>query len=532
MSTWSIKKKFMILLASLGALCLTNVISMIEISKTGYFTYLERQHLVGVETIRLSLERIKASNPDNNEFISFLDTNNPDSRQQGVKQGIRFAELQANLCLDAVNPVEVLLFNILGFGKAIEICKLDILAAQSALEVVDRAQNEGVSALQFLDDISPFIKKIETNTTEFAILIPEIRSFMVSLILSITVIASIILLVCFAVVLRSVRVELTELKDDIKKVELHNDLIHESAIIRPNEIGEVSASFNQLIEKFASIIREIKLGNLDLNAESDHLQSMVSQLFQSTESQFCLTEEVTRIVAEFVQSIDSISDNVEKVVSESGQIDLKAHEGRNTIETSLQDLGVLESRISEAATHVNELANSSGQVGNALNVISQIAEQTNLLALNAAIEAARAGEHGRGFAVVADEVRTLATRTQASTQEITTIIDNFKAGSDAAVSSMQKSQEQTVKTANTAKLAEQSLSDIVDLSVNIKGYADQVSKSVQEQFSSVNKINESFETLITTSERVKGIANETNSSTEVLNLNVSKMKVLVSEFKV
>jgi methyl-accepting chemotaxis protein len=178
------------------------------------------------------------------------------------------------------------------------------------------------------------------------------------------------------------------------------------------------------------------------------------------------------------------------------------------------------------------LKNESESIGTVIDVIRGIAEQTNLLALNAAIEAARAGEQGRGFAVVADEVRTLASRTQQSTQDIQEMVERLQAGAEQAVSVMSNSQVQAKGSVDQAAEADESLHVITDMVSHINDMNTQIASAAEEQSAVAEEINKNINTISEVSVRTAQGANETAAASESMTSLASQLQAVVRRFKV
>ncbi|MFJ3051390.1 MULTISPECIES: methyl-accepting chemotaxis protein [Pseudomonas] len=202
-----------------------------------------------------------------------------------------------------------------------------------------------------------------------------------------------------------------------------------------------------------------------------------------------MTDMVATAVNEMGSTVQEIARNAEQAASASQQARDEAGEARRVVGGSLQVGQRMSGEIGEAAGAVGELAGQVASIDQVLAVIRGVSEQTNLLALNAAIEAARAGELGRGFAVVADEVRTLASRTQGSTDEILTIIQRLKGGAEAAVRSMQSSQQTTGQSLAASEQAGASLGAIADQVERISDINHQVATATEEQSAVTEEIN-------------------------------------------
>jgi len=532
MLEWNIKKKVTILLVSLVTLIIINIISMFEIAKTGYFTHLEREHFIGVESIQLNLERITAHPENVNDIQGYISTEDNDFRKLGILQGIDITNMQAQSCLDAINFAEDILFRVLGFGEAIDVCLEAIETNKQMKELALAVQAKKISSTDYLSQVkAPFIK-LNHHSERFSVLIPEIRNFMVTLIVSMTIVLSIGLITAFILTLKSIQNNLKMLRQDIREVEKNNQLGHIVRITSTDEIGDVGSSFKNLLTKFKDIIVKISTSNQSLLSESDKLKQLAEQSNLSVSEQFEMTNQVSTAIEQMTVAIDEVAANINQVASNVNNVNQSAEKGQEVVTSAIVKLKDLVTEVSSASTVVNELAESGEKVSQVLEVITQIAEQTNLLALNAAIEAARAGEHGRGFAVVSDEVRTLANRTQQSTQEIGEIITQLRTGSENAVSAMDKSKKQAEDTMVTANGAGESLNEITVLSKQITEYTEQVATSAEDQTKVLKDINDNVSILGESSDKAKSIAEKTHESSLILSDNVSTMTEAVRVFKV
>ncbi|WP_438864644.1 methyl-accepting chemotaxis protein [Neptunicella sp.] len=255
-----------------------------------------------------------------------------------------------------------------------------------------------------------------------------------------------------------------------------------------DEIGELVKWFNQFMEKLQGVVRDIVNTTLPLSKLAQDLNHLTEETNQIIDVQRHSADSAKRAVDDMSHSVSAVAESAAEASSAANDASGAAKDGQNVVDSTVRSIQDLANNVKETGDVIQKLESDSNQVGVVLDVIKGIAEQTNLLALNAAIEAARAGEQGRGFAVVADEVRTLASRTQKSTEEIQTTIEQLQSAARHAVSAMDKGIERAEQSVQTANKAGSSLSVITDTISRISQMNDQIARSTEEQQSVSNTI--------------------------------------------
>ena len=257
-----------------------------------------------------------------------------------------------------------------------------------------------------------------------------------------------------------------------------------------DELSALAHHFNAFTAKLRLVIQQSldSAGQLDVAARD--LGQVAGQAQQHSEQQSQQMELVATAINEVTYGVQDVAKNAENASSEVQTAEDQALHGQQNIESSLRQINELSSTIDQAVTVIQALAQESTQIGSVLEVIRSIAEQTNLLALNAAIEAARAGEQGRGFAVVADEVRLLAQRTQKSTAEIQTMIERLQGNSEAAVKVINESSKASQLTIEQASQAGASLAQIASGLRNLSGLNASIASATLQQSHVVEDINQ------------------------------------------
>jgi methyl-accepting chemotaxis protein len=243
-------------------------------------------------------------------------------------------------------------------------------------------------------------------------------------------------------------------------------------------------------------------------------------------------EQVATAMNEMTATVQEVAQNATEAAQSTGHADSETASGSNLMKQNSDSIHRLAQRIEEATVTINKLGDDTQGVDEVVGVINGIAEQTNLLALNAAIEAARAGEQGRGFAVVADEVRTLASRTQQSTVEIRTMLDHLKAGAADAVQVMEEGHKQAQESVESANAATSSLAAISQAVAIINDMNTQIATASEEQSAVAEEMNRSIVQISTEAENSAHSARETGSAAQEVNELAGTLQNLVAKFKV
>lgn len=299
-----------------------------------------------------------------------------------------------------------------------------------------------------------------------------------------------------------------------------------------DEIAALGRAFNGFVVKIQSLVSQIAKESESLNTSISAISSLSSRVSDRVQVQSDEVESVVSSIVQVNEAADSISSNAQNCSDASRSASEDGASARQVVQQAVTSVKGLASDIDASSSVINQLNTEVANIVSVLSVIRDIAEQTNLLALNAAIEAARAGEQGRGFAVVADEVRTLASRTQNSTNEIQTMIDSLKKGADDAVSSMNRSKEGGESTVNYAQAAGQALDRISSAIDELNAMNEQIATAAEEQRAVVNSATSSARNVQDVVEESRVAAGENLDYTNSMSESVGRLSQLVGQFKV
>nr|WP_312377221.1 methyl-accepting chemotaxis protein [Pseudomonas oryzihabitans] len=298
-----------------------------------------------------------------------------------------------------------------------------------------------------------------------------------------------------------------------------------------DELGQLLAAFGQMQDKLRGMIQGIKQGTDQLVAASHSISANSQQLSAAAQEQSSAASSMAATVEELTVSINHVSDNAGEAHDLSSQSGQLAQDGGQTIQASVDSMRSIAGTVQSSATRIGELGEHSERVSSIVSVIKGIADQTNLLALNAAIEAARAGEQGRGFAVVADEVRQLAQRTTNSTQEIAAMIEKIQAATQAAMSDMEVGVRQVNGGVDLANQAGEAVVSINTSSDKVVRVVNQISLALREQTAASHDVARTVERLAQMAQQNSEAIGETVQTAVSLDALANDLNRQISQFR-
>jgi methyl-accepting chemotaxis protein len=336
-------------------------------------------------------------------------------------------------------------------------------------------------------------------------------------------------LACLSIgILRPIR----ELASTMSQAAKENDLTIRMTIKSQDEIGETSQAFNTMLEKFQASIGQVGGSSTRIAEASKDMSAITLHTTQAIQEQKSQTEQLATAMNQMTDTVQEVAKNTAEAANGAAQAITESDAGRKVVNRTTETINSLSKSISRASSAIQKVEGDTKNVGTVLEVIRSIAEQTNLLALNAAIEAARAGEQGRGFAVVADEVRILASRTQGATQEIQQMIESLQTGTQEAVKLMtessefsQKGVEQTLKAGDALVGIVNAVSTINDMNIQIAGAAEEQGAVAEEIHRNVSSISEVANQTTDNAEQTAQASGDLARLADDLNTLVTQFKV-------
>jgi len=310
------------------------------------------------------------------------------------------------------------------------------------------------------------------------------------------------------------------------------DLTRRLKVAGKTEMAWIAASFNTFAGKMQKAIQEIATVGGKLNEESRTLTAITDETRKNVHAQHEETDQVATAVTEMASSAHEVAQNASQASDAARETDIEAKAGDRVLDEVKASIEMLAADVENASTVIHELHTDSENIGSVLDVIRGIADQTNLLALNAAIEAARAGEQGRGFAVVADEVRTLASRTQESTHEIQQMIERLQLAAQNAVGVMDASRSEAVKTVDKANNAEQAMARITAMVETITDMNTQIAAAAEEQGAVSEEINRNVVNISELAAKTADSSQETADTSQELAGLAVELSNVTGQFKV
>ncbi|KPZ70098.1 Methyl-accepting chemotaxis protein PctC [Shewanella sp. P1-14-1] len=378
-----------------------------------------------------------------------------------------------------------------------------------------------------------YIDDIEASITEYRQYTQEKMNEQVGMFLLLAIILALVtgMIVVFAShKMVSPIQNMAESLNDIAKGE--GDLTKRLTVSGKDEIAQLGLAFNLFVEKLQAIITEVSGATDEVKGAAKTINDQTVTISNQLYSHNSEVDQIVTAITEMSATANDVAQNTNSVAEATDDASDYVLKAQECVDISLNEVSQLMNQIDSAADNISSLSEQSKKINSVLSVIGGIAEQTNLLALNAAIEAARAGEQGRGFAVVADEVRSLASRTQASTVEINEMLSELHKLVGQAVDAMEQSQKSGVRSVDSSKAISESLGAVTSSVTSINDMSTQIATAATEQSSVTEEINRNITSvqeivneLLSSSQQAAEVSTSVASSGDYLSTLVSQFKV-------
>ncbi|RMU30293.1 Methyl-accepting chemotaxis protein [Pseudomonas amygdali pv. morsprunorum] len=352
----------------------------------------------------------------------------------------------------------------------------------------------------------------------------------VTMIAAATALALVLSILAAWVITRQITTPLQETLEVVERV-ASGDLSRNLKVDRKDELGKLQATIQRMTVSLRELVGGIRDGVTQIASAAEELSAVTEQTSAGVNSQKVETDQVATAMHEMTATVQEVARNAEEASEAAVAADRQARDGERVVNEAIAQIERLASAVGNSSEAMGALKQESDKIGSVLDVIKSVAEQTNLLALNAAIEAARAGEAGRGFAVVADEVRSLAQRTQKSTEEIEALIAGLQSGTQQATTVMDSSRELSTSSVELTRRAGGSLESITKTVSAIQAMNQQIA-AAEEQSATAEEINRSIINVRDVSEQTSAASEETAASSVELARLGNHLQLLVSRFTV
>ena len=300
------------------------------------------------------------------------------------------------------------------------------------------------------------------------------------------------------------------------------DLTRRLDVSGKDELSQLAIAFNSFADQVHGLVRQIRVSAQTLNDTTGELNGVMVEAEQGVERQKSESDQVATAMNEMTAAAQEVAGNASEASDAAGHATVQVTDAQGLVHQAIDVIGGLSQQVEQGVQVIEKLGSNARQIDGVLKVIRDISDQTNLLALNAAIEAARAGEAGRGFAVVADEVRTLASRTQQSTQEIQTTIEQLQSGAEEAVSLIGSIRVRSEETVDETRQVNEALQRIAQAVNTITDMNTQIASAAEEQTSVSETINQNVHEIVAISE-------QTSQGTRLAGAATQRLKALAGE---
>ncbi|NGZ63753.1 methyl-accepting chemotaxis protein, partial [Vibrio aestuarianus subsp. cardii] len=407
---------------------------------------------------------------------------------------------------------------------------------QAALQLIEQKKIVGLQYNQgLLGEARNLSHAVETQFSSFSeTLSTEVDRIQVELNYiknGVTLLVIAFILAFILQISRSINIQVSKLLTVMQMISSTNNISLRVKLKGKNELVSIGNYFNTLLDKFEMLIAGSQTKSQQLSSSTSSMHNELEDVIEQFHVQADHTTTMATAVQEMVATIGEISESTSIAVEGVHQAAKNAQSGRTVVESTVKNVDQLSRTLEKSQHSISSLNKHVEQIGGAVTIIQAIAEQTNLLALNAAIEAARAGEQGRGFAVVADEVRALASRTHQSTEEITNVVSAIQTQMSTVVTDIAQCNTQGHETLDASSKLDQSLRQIITDMEMIQSNSERIASAIEEQGIVMNQVSESITELNSISDNNMHSAKQCLAEVDIVSKQAHEMDSAVAEFQ-
>jgi len=536
MLSLSVKKLLLvtavILLTLLGGIVALNLFTSIEFKKLSAEETRYTQALIDFKDVRFHVIQIQQYLTD---VAATADVLVIKDAQQHKKEAVSLLRKLKTTVPEFSKNIDRMIPEVGGlFEVGEKMARTYIIQGRNAGNLIMQEKETGFDALSsaLTTDFNKLSNALEKNAKHSSSLIDEYTTQSQIATMTLSVLTLIAALIMFLVLHQKILVPIKALTNSLIDLNGGCGDLRQRLKVGEHEFGVITKHFNRFIANLQEMVGKISNSVEPVIGVSDSIGALGQEANKGAKIQAHETDQVATAVTEMSAAVNEVANNASVAMNATKEAEEKAEDGQKVVSMTVNSINELAAEVNKASEVIKKLESYSSDIGSVLDVIREIAEQTNLLALNAAIEAARAGEQGRGFAVVADEVRTLAGRTQNSTEEIQKMIQQLQGAASDAVDVMGRGHEKAEISVGNASKAGEALAAITASVATITDMNAQIATSAEEQSKVAEEINRNVVSISAVTDKSVERSEDTMEESRKLVALAKELQSLVNQFRV